>query len=78
MEFRVSWAVFFLIIRGNAYKLRRSLGSDEGIAPSRPELNLYESPVSLSSTAIHESTWMPKFTWARWKSLDVKVIGMNI
>ncbi|MEM4656582.1 MAG: hypothetical protein QXD80_06515 [Acidilobaceae archaeon] len=26
--------------------------------------------MSLSSTAIHESTWIPKFTWARWKSLD--------
>jgi len=43
VEFRVSWAVFSLIIRGNAYKLRRSLGSDEINAPSRPELNLYES-----------------------------------
>ncbi|MEM1862054.1 MAG: hypothetical protein QXD28_07600, partial [Acidilobaceae archaeon] len=45
----------FLIIRGNAYKLKRSLGSDEGIAPSRPELNLYESPVPLGLKGVHDS-----------------------
>jgi IS605 OrfB family transposase len=50
--------------------LRARLG-DGSNAPSLGGLKVDGSPIPLGSTATHDPTGIPKFLWARWKSLDV-------
>jgi len=49
--------------------LRAHLGNGS-TAPSLGGLKVDGSPIPLGSTATHDPTGIPKFLWARWKSLD--------